>query len=61
MGTLDDLRLLAQFCALHGVIPPVDAVYPLAGARDAVARLESGDAIGKVLVDPSADSFKLPK
>ena len=61
MGTLDDLRLLARFCALHGVTPPVDAVYPLAAARDAVARLESGDAVGKVLVDPSAASVKWPK
>jgi NADPH:quinone reductase-like Zn-dependent oxidoreductase len=61
MGTLDDLRLVARFCALHGVTPPVDAVYPLAAARDAVARLESGDAIGKVLVEPSAGSVKWPK
>jgi NADPH:quinone reductase-like Zn-dependent oxidoreductase len=54
MGTLGDLRLLAQFCAVNGVIPPVDAVYPLATARAAVTRLESGEAIGKVLIDPSA-------
>ncbi len=61
MGTLDDLRLLARFCAAHGLVPPVDRVYPLAGARNAVARLESGAALGKVVIDPTAHGVKPSK
>jgi NADPH:quinone reductase-like Zn-dependent oxidoreductase len=52
MGTVDGLRALAAFCAARGVKPHIDSTYPLADAQSAVARLESGDAIGKVLVTP---------
>jgi NADPH:quinone reductase-like Zn-dependent oxidoreductase len=52
MGTVDDLRSLAQFCAVRGITPSIDSVHPLAETRAAVSRLESGDAIGKVLVCP---------
>jgi NADPH:quinone reductase-like Zn-dependent oxidoreductase len=52
MGTVDGLRALVSFCAARGVTPHIDSTYPLADARSAVARLESGDAVGKVIVEP---------
>jgi NADPH:quinone reductase-like Zn-dependent oxidoreductase len=55
MGTVDELRSLARFCAVRNVAPGIDSRYPLAQAAQAVARLESGDAVGKVLVVPTLD------
>jgi NADPH:quinone reductase-like Zn-dependent oxidoreductase len=52
MGTVDDLRLLAQLCATRAIVPQIDSVYPLAQAAQAVARLETGDVVGKVVIAP---------
>ncbi|MGW4339968.1 zinc-binding dehydrogenase [Rhodococcus koreensis] len=54
MGTVDELRKLVDFCASTGIKPTVDSVFPLEKAADAVARIQSGDAFGKVLIAPSA-------
>ncbi len=39
----------AEFCA-GGLRPPVDSVFPLAEARAAYARLQSGQQFGKVVI-----------
>lgn len=41
--------VVAEFRA-GGLRPPVDSVYPLAAARDAYARLQSGQQSGKVVI-----------
>jgi NADPH:quinone reductase-like Zn-dependent oxidoreductase len=56
MGTVEDLARLAQFCATRGVRPRIDSVFSLDEASAAVARLESGHAVGKVIVDPTKPS-----
>ncbi|MGI4896810.1 MAG: zinc-binding dehydrogenase [Janthinobacterium lividum] len=50
MGTLEEFQRLLQFCADADLAPEIDSVHPLADARTAFARLESGEAVGKVLV-----------
>jgi NADPH:quinone reductase-like Zn-dependent oxidoreductase len=52
MGTRDEFERLLQFCDTAGLEPEVDSVHALADARDAFARLDSGEAVGKVLVRP---------
>lgn len=51
MGTLDELRALCELVGSTGLRPVVDSVHPLADARAALARLESGEAFGKVVLD----------
>ncbi|MDR5699753.1 zinc-binding dehydrogenase [Agromyces aerolatus] len=50
LGTVDDLRALASWVRTTGVKPVVDSIHPLDDAATAVARLASGDAIGKVVI-----------
>jgi NADPH:quinone reductase-like Zn-dependent oxidoreductase len=50
MGSKEDLEALLRFCARSGVRPTIDSTYPLARARDALARLASGEHVGKVVV-----------
>lgn len=50
MGTREDLVRLAALCRLRGVRPPVDATYPLADARSALARLAEGNLFGKLVL-----------
>lgn len=52
MGSRDELAHLAAFCARTGVRPVVDRTYPLAEARDALARLAGGGHFGKIVVTP---------
>jgi NADPH:quinone reductase-like Zn-dependent oxidoreductase len=52
MGTLAELRQLCSFLGQAGVRPLVDSEHALASAREAFARLESGDVFGKVVVVP---------
>ncbi len=52
MGTREDLEALLRFCVLSGVRPLVDSTYALARARDALARLASGEHVGKVVLTP---------
>lgn len=50
MGTRDELAGLLAMLAATGVRPQVDEVYPLAEARQAFARLETGDVVGKLVL-----------
>jgi NADPH:quinone reductase-like Zn-dependent oxidoreductase len=52
MGTRSELGLLLRFLDATGVRPLVDSVHPLADARVAFERLESGDSFGKVVLTP---------
>lgn len=50
MGSRDDLQALLQFLASTGLRPAIDSVLPLERARDAVARVASGEHFGKVVL-----------
>ncbi|WP_432522060.1 zinc-binding dehydrogenase [Kineococcus sp. SYSU DK006] len=52
MGTREEFERLLRFCELADLAPEVDSVHALVDARDAFARLESGQAVGKVLLRP---------
>jgi NADPH:quinone reductase-like Zn-dependent oxidoreductase len=53
MGTRDELAELAGFMVERGIKPVIDSVYPFSAAADAFARLESGEAFGKIVLDHS--------
>ncbi len=53
MGTRDELAALLALCAETGVRPVVDSVHGLRDAPAAFARLASGEAFGKVVLDHS--------
>ncbi|MCH7494024.1 zinc-binding dehydrogenase, partial [bacterium] len=53
MGSAEDLREVVGKVFSGAYRPLVDRVYPLAEAARAHARLESGQAVGKVLLDLS--------
>ena len=48
MGTHDELRKLCAFVGRTGLRPRVDSVFPLAQAREALAKMERGDVVGKI-------------
>jgi D-arabinose 1-dehydrogenase-like Zn-dependent alcohol dehydrogenase len=50
MGTRDELEALIRFCELKGVRPVIDSVLPLEQAKDALAKLEAGDVLGKIVL-----------
>ncbi|WP_129339635.1 zinc-binding dehydrogenase [Cellulomonas endophytica] len=52
MGTRADLEDLLRLCVRAGVRPVVDAVLPLAQAREGLARLVEGRQFGKVVLEP---------
>lgn len=52
MGTVDQLSSLVAFCVAANIHPAIDSVHSLDDAQVAVARLESGEAVGKVLIRP---------
>lgn len=52
MGTVEELRDLVSMVATTGIEPVIDSVHDLADAAAAVARLASGEAVGKVLIRP---------
>ncbi|MFD0787785.1 zinc-binding dehydrogenase, partial [Micromonospora azadirachtae] len=54
MGTPGELYDLLAFCAERQVRPVVDSVVPFSKVEDAFARLQSGAAFGKIVVDHSA-------
>lgn len=49
MGTLAEMESLITFCEVAGVVPIVDATYPLADAAAALASFENGMP-GKIVV-----------
>lgn len=48
MGTLTELRQLCRFVSTTGLRPVIDSTYALADVREALAKLESGDVVGKI-------------
>ena len=54
MGSRDQLAEVAELMADRGITPVIDSVYPFDRAADAFARLESGDAFGKIVLDHTA-------
>jgi NADPH:quinone reductase-like Zn-dependent oxidoreductase len=52
MGTKSELLALQRFLVATGVRPLIDSAYVLADAREAFERLASGEAFGKVVVEP---------
>ncbi len=53
MGTQAELTELLALCATRDIHPVIDSVYGLSEARDAFARLASGEVFGKVVLDVS--------
>ncbi|HLV57691.1 MAG TPA: zinc-binding dehydrogenase [Natronosporangium sp.] len=51
MGTRDELAALVDLVVTRGIRPVVDSVFGFSQVRDAFARLASGDAFGKVVLD----------
>jgi NADPH:quinone reductase-like Zn-dependent oxidoreductase len=54
MGTSDELRELVDLLVRTGTRPVIDSVLPFSEAREAFARLQSGDVFGKVVLDHTA-------
>ncbi len=52
MGTRTELEQLLRFLDATGVRPLVDEVFPLSAARDAFAKLATGDVFGKLVLTP---------
>lgn len=50
MGTRTELQQLLSFMASRKIEPVIDSVRPLAEARDAFARMESGEVFGKLVL-----------
>jgi NADPH:quinone reductase-like Zn-dependent oxidoreductase len=53
MGSRAELAELTSLMTEHGISPVIDAVYPFDQAAHAFARLESGEAFGKIVLDHS--------
>lgn len=51
MGTRDELVDLLRFVVDARLVPPVDTVLPIGRAPEAFARLASGEAFGKVVLE----------
>lgn len=49
MGNLHELQRLTKLVATRGIEPIIDSVMPLSQASDGFARLNSGEAFGKVV------------
>jgi NADPH:quinone reductase-like Zn-dependent oxidoreductase len=52
MGTRDELAALLDLLVARDVHPVIDSHHPLADARAAFARLESGEVFGKIVLTP---------
>jgi NADPH:quinone reductase-like Zn-dependent oxidoreductase len=52
MGSMRELEQLLSFMVTTGVRPRIDSTYALSSAREAFARLASGDAFGKIVLLP---------
>jgi NADPH:quinone reductase-like Zn-dependent oxidoreductase len=50
MGNEAEFSAIADELRAGGLLPPVDRVYPLGGAREAFSRLECGEQFGKIVV-----------
>jgi NADPH:quinone reductase-like Zn-dependent oxidoreductase len=54
MGTRDELEDLAQMLVLTGIRPPVQQVFPLEHATDALRLMADGETRGKIVLQPGA-------
>lgn len=52
MGTKEELRALCSFVSTTGLRPRIDSTYPLTRAREALAKMESGELVGKIGITP---------
>ena len=52
LGEIEDLRGMLRLVRHAGIRPLVDSTFPLARAAEAVARLASADAVGKIVIIP---------
>ncbi len=52
MGTREELQSLLKFVSTNKITPVVDSTFALADTHQAMKRLESGDAVGKVVIVP---------
>lgn len=52
MGTRDELKAVLDYMVAHDLRPHIDSTYALRDAAAALARLESGEAFGKIVVTP---------
>lgn len=52
LGTVEQLTSLVEFCVAANIHPAIDSIHSLDEAQAAVARLESGEAVGKVIIRP---------
>lgn len=55
MGTVTDFHTVMDLVFSGKLRPPIDRIYPIAEARDALAQLESGDFFGKIGLHVSDD------
>lgn len=53
MGTRDELAELLDLCTSRDIHPVIDGVYGFSEAREAFARLATGEVFGKVVLDLS--------
>jgi NADPH:quinone reductase-like Zn-dependent oxidoreductase len=51
MGNDAEFDAIVEHLRARRLLPPVDGVYPLAGARDAYARLRDGAQFGKIVLE----------
>jgi NADPH:quinone reductase-like Zn-dependent oxidoreductase len=50
MGTRDELEALSQMLVLTGIRPPVQQVFPLSEAADALRLMSNGETRGKIVL-----------
>jgi NADPH:quinone reductase-like Zn-dependent oxidoreductase len=53
LGTVAELRLLAELCVTARISPAIDSTHPLADAGAAIARMVDGELFGKIVFDLS--------
>ena len=51
MGTIGELQALADFMATTGLAPTLARTFPLHDAREALALLDGGTEVGKIVLD----------
>jgi NADPH:quinone reductase-like Zn-dependent oxidoreductase len=55
MGTIADFHTVMSLVFAGKLCPPIDSVFPVAKASEALARMESGDFFGKIVLHVSDD------
>ncbi len=52
MGSFQELKKLVAMVSQQGVKIPIDSTFPISEANEALAKLESGDVFGKIVINP---------